>query len=175
MATHADLDIWILGDTVLTPFQRHSDCLLHVEAGKISEWMPASERQRIDPEKLIHIPGAIVAPGFIDMHVHGASGCDLMDGSAETVRTVSRTLTRFGTTSFVATTLSASDTATEAAVRGLAASIDAADGATLLGIHLEGPYLNSLRRGTHDAAYLKQADIAAFRRLVSISQNSIRF
>jgi N-acetylglucosamine-6-phosphate deacetylase len=163
----------VLCDTMLTPFQRYSDWLLHIEKGKISGWMPASERGPIDPEKLIHIPGATVAPGFIDIHVHGASGRDLMDGTAETVRTVSRTLARYGTTAFVATTVSASEASTEAAVRGLAENFSAADGAIPLGIHLEGPYLNPLRRGTHDAIFLKPADVAAFFRFVQLSHKSI--
>ncbi len=173
--TGNDQDTWVFCDTLFTPFQRRLKWLLQIRGGKIRQMMPAPEVEGDLPTPLIHDPGAIVAPGFIDLHVHGASGKDVMDGTKESLRTVSRALARFGTTSFLATTMSAPHAEIETALRGIAAHRDfPTDGASLLGIHMEGPYLNPLRRGTHDPSCLKNADIRSFLQFIDISGNTIR-
>jgi len=170
-----DQEIWVLCDVLYTPYQRRTDWLLHIVQGKIRHMLPAAEAEAIPPDKLIHLPDAMVAPGFIDLHVHGAAGHDLMDGSLRTLQKVARTLARYGTTSFLATTISASDSELETAVRGLAAHRHAVtDGARPIGIHLEGPFLNPLRRGTHCAGHLRKADQQSFLRFVALSENTIR-
>lgn len=123
---------------------------------------------------MVYEPGALVAPGFIDLHVHGARGRDFMDGTLESLETLSETLARHGTTSFLPTTLSAPDSNTEIALRGFAQHRNRiTTGAVPLGIHMEGPFLNPVCRGTHDARHLKPADISAFRRFREVSDNSI--
>jgi N-acetylglucosamine-6-phosphate deacetylase len=98
-----------------------------------------------------------------------------MDGTLESLEAVSETLARHGTTSFLATTLSAPDGDTEAALRGYAAhSGKIASGARPVGIHMEGPFLNPLRRGTHDAGHLRQADAGALQRFVEWSAGNLR-
>ncbi len=170
-----DHEIWILCDALYTPYQRRTDWLLHITQGKIRRMLPASEAEGIPAEKIIHLPDAVVAPGFVDLHVHGAAGLDLMDGSMSTLQTVSRTLARYGTTSFLATTMSAPDAELESAILGLAGLRHAAtDGARMFGIHMEGPFLNPLRRGTHVPDTLKMADRQSFLRLVELSENAIR-
>lgn len=137
--------------------------------------LPAAEMGPIPQEKLIHLPDAIVAPGFIDLHVHGASGHDLMNGSATSLQGTSRALARYGTTAFLATTMSAPDADLETAIRSLATHRHAAtDGATPIGIHMEGPYLNPVRRGTHQAGCLRKAELESFLRFVELSGNTIR-
>lgn len=175
MNAHNDTDLWIVCDTLLTPFQAHDACALHVREGRICEILCADTVRRFPPEKIIHEPGAVVAPGFVDVHIHGAQGRDLMDGTLESLEAVSETLARHGTTSFLATTLSAPDTDTEVALRGYAAhSGRVASGARPLGIHMEGPFLNPLRRGTHNPGYLRSSDPRALRRFVEWSGGSIR-
>lgn len=170
-----DQETWVLCDVLYTPYQRRTDWLLHIVRGKIRQMLPAAEAETIPPDKLIHWPEAMVAPGFIDLHVHGAAGQDLMDGSLSTLQKVASTLARYGTTSFLATTISAPDPELESAVRGLAAHRHAiTDGARPLGIHLEGPFLNPMRRGTHCADNLRKADLRSFVRLVELSDNTIR-
>lgn len=170
-----DQEIWVFCDALYTPYQRRTDWLLHIAQGKIRRILPASEAEGVPAEKTIHLPDAMVAPGFVDLHVHGAAGLDLMDGSLSTLRKVSRTLARYGTTSFLATTMSAPDAELESAIVGLAAHRhDATEGARPVGIHLEGPFLNPLRRGTHCAGSLRKADRQSFLRMVELSGNTIR-
>ena len=170
-----DQETWVLCDTLFTPYQRLTGWLLCILHGKIHRMLPAAEGAAIPTDKLIYQPGAIVAPGFIDLHVHGASGCDLMDGTANALRGTAQTLARYGTTSFLATTVSAPDADLETAVRGLAAHADdVTEGASPIGIHMEGPYLNPACRGTHDASSLRKAELQSFLRWVEISGNTIR-
>lgn len=164
-------DIWLRCDVLYTPFERLRDRVLHIVQGKIQQIIPFETS--VAP--VMHQPDSIVAPGYIDLHVHGARGRDLMDGTLESLQTVSSTLAAHGTTSFLATTLSAPDSDTEIAVRGFAKhSQQVLDGARPLGIHMEGPYLNPVRKGTHNAGYLRPADPAAFRRFLELSNHSVR-
>jgi N-acetylglucosamine-6-phosphate deacetylase len=175
MQAQNDREIWIRCDTVYTPYERLNDVGLHIRHGRIVQIQPASDIGPHPPGLMIYEPGAVVAPGFIDLHVHGARGRDLMDGTRESIQTVAETLARHGTTSFLATTLSAPDSDTEIAIRGFAAHSPAiVEGACPLGLHMEGPYLNPLRRGTHNASYLKNADVPAFKRFVEMSGNTVR-
>jgi len=122
----------------------------------------------------IYEPGTTVAPGFIDLHVHGALGRDVMEGTGEALGVISKNLARHGVTSFFPTTVSAPVPETERAVRGISEHIQSVEGAAPLGIHLEGPYLNPARRGSHDANCLMPADLEAFARFMEASRNTIR-
>jgi N-acetylglucosamine-6-phosphate deacetylase len=175
MAAKNDREVWVRCDTLFTPFQRLGESLLRISGDKIVEITHGSSSIPPGSAQVIHEPGALVAPGFIDLHVHGARGRDLMDGTLESLQTVAETLARHGTTSFLATTLSAPDSDTEVAIRGFAdhrAKI--AEGACPLGLHMEGPYLNPARKGTHNASYLALPNVHAFRRFVSLSNNNVR-
>jgi N-acetylglucosamine-6-phosphate deacetylase len=162
-------------DTLYTPHQKHAGCLIEIERGRILRIVPAGAAGIPALEGALHVPGAIVAPGFVDIHVHGASGGDFMDGSLASLQAMSATLARHGTTSFLATTMSSTDAALESALRAFAANRhELAGGASVLGIHMEGPYLNPVCRGTQDAACLKRASVAEFLRFFAASGDTIR-
>ncbi|MGA2811038.1 MAG: N-acetylglucosamine-6-phosphate deacetylase [Candidatus Acidiferrum sp.] len=107
-------------------------------------------------------------PGFVDVHIHGAGGHDVMEGTPEALRTITRTVATHGTTSMVATTVTAAPDATLRSVAGIAKYIGeqhescdagsearAGAGAEVLGIHFEGPFISAVRRGVHPAEYLR--------------------
>ena len=109
----------------------------------------------------IDADGFLVLPGFADVHVHGGGGADFMDGTVEAVRQVARTHARFGTTSLLATTLTASREATDAAIKALLTVTEAGQGqdeARVLGIHLEGPYICAAKRGAQPEAFIRPPD-----------------
>ncbi|WP_251976818.1 N-acetylglucosamine-6-phosphate deacetylase [Salinicola avicenniae] len=111
------------------------------QAGRIS----AIEGEAVDPESNDH---PRLLPGFVDLHVHGGGGRDAMEGG-DAVGVMAETHVRFGTTSFLATTM----TAPEADIRRVLGEIasrlpwPSARGARLLGVHLEGPFLNPGKLG----------------------------
>ena len=91
---------------------------------------------------------AIIIPGFVDLHVHGGGGSDVMDGG-DAARLVAQTHARTGTTSMLATTMTAPPDDLRVAFAGVAATRKAPspDGARILGVHLEGPYISAKRLG----------------------------
>jgi len=102
----------------------------------------------------------LAVPGFLDVHIHGAGGHDVMEGTEAALKTVARTIARHGTTSFVATTVTASTEDICRASEGIAGYIaqqcQACESkAEVLGIHFEGPFISSVRRGVHPREFLK--------------------
>lgn len=99
-------------------------------------------------------------PGFVDVHIHGAGGRDVMEGSDEALSTVAKTVARHGTTSMVATTVTASADDICRSCEGIAKYIATqhegpGPRAKVLGIHFEGPFLSEIRRGVHPAEWLR--------------------
>jgi N-acetylglucosamine-6-phosphate deacetylase len=110
-----------------------------------------------------HIDGAgrALLPGFVDVHFHGAVGHELMDGDPEGLVAIARFAATRGTTSFLATTWTASREQTAAALGAVQVAMDAPrppDAARLLGAHMEGPHLNPARAGAQDAAHMRPPD-----------------
>ncbi len=113
-------------------------------------------------------------PGFVDVHIHGAGGRDVMEGGAEALEVVARTAARFGTTSLVATTVTASLDSTCRSAEGIARYIreaqrrpaEQAPAAEFLGIHFEGPFISHVRRGVHPADWIAAPSIPALHRML---------
>ncbi len=103
--------------------------------------------------------GRILAPGFIDIHVHGGNGFDTMDADEDGLCTMARYFAANGVTTFLATTWSHTKervrTAMQAA-KSLQGIINA--GATMAGVHMEGPYLNITHAGAQNPQYIRRAD-----------------
>jgi N-acetylglucosamine-6-phosphate deacetylase len=107
----------------------------------------------------IDAQGKQLLPGFIDLHVHGAMGHEVMDASPSGLEEMARFYASHGVTSFLATTWTASrDAITKAleVVEEMQGPIQ--NGATLLGVHLEGPYLNPVRCGAQDINLIRRAE-----------------
>jgi N-acetylglucosamine-6-phosphate deacetylase len=105
----------------------------------------------IEPEpgsRIIDARGRIVMPGFIDTHFHGSGGDDVMANGAEGIRRISRALLKFGTTGYLATTVAARHEELMRAVEDtIAAEVDDPFAAEILGLHIEGPYINPKFKG----------------------------
>jgi N-acetylglucosamine-6-phosphate deacetylase len=115
--------------------------------------------ERGAPAGAVQVAG-VLAPGFVDVHVHGGAGFDFMDADVASNRRICAFHARHGTVALAATTLSASRAAVRAAV-GAAAEVAAAPWrgeARIAAVHLEGPYLNPERAGAQDPQQLRDAD-----------------
>jgi len=96
-----------------------------------------------------------VSAGFIDIHIHGSGGADVMDGTAEALQKLSNTLTETGTTSFLATTMTMACADIVNAIENIRTHKDTLGGAKIAGIHLEGPFINPLMGGAQDVALIE--------------------
>jgi N-acetylglucosamine-6-phosphate deacetylase len=111
--------------------------------------------------------GATVLPGFVDVHVHGAVGHEVMDGNVEGLAAMSDFFVRHGVTSFLATTWTADTEETMSALTAVAdAFADTMPGAQLLGAHMEGPYISLQKCGAQDPAVIRLPDLAEARRFL---------
>lgn len=118
--------------------------------------------------------GQMLIPGMIDVHIHGADGCDMMDGTTQSVEAVSIACARTGCTSFLATSVSSS---LEDLLRMIASTVQVAGkepGAQIAGIHLEGPYLDVKRKGMQNERYLRHPDLEEMNRILQQSHSLIR-
>ena len=144
-----------------TPFEEISDAVIVVQGSKISA---VGQRGKVDLPRGVrelNASGRTVVPGFVDVHIHGAGGHDVMEGTREALEIISATVAAHGTTSLVATTVTASEKETRDSVAGIAHFIlNTSQYATrelsaeILGIHFEGPFISPVRRGVHPAKWI---------------------
>lgn len=114
--------------------------------------------EALEVENSIDLDGKYVVPGFIDVHIHGSNGADAMDGTAEALKTISSYVATKGTTKFLATTLTSSKEELINVLK-IAAELQnkEIDGATIFGVHMEGPYFDIEYKGAQNEKYMKPA------------------
>jgi N-acetylglucosamine-6-phosphate deacetylase len=112
-----------------------------------------------DAAEMIDVQGLTVLPGFIDVHVHGAIGHETMDASPHAIREMAQFFAKNGVTSYLPTTWTESrETIMRALERVAEMQGPQQDGATLLGVHLEGPYFDVSHRGAQREEQVRRAD-----------------
>ncbi|MCK4299811.1 MAG: N-acetylglucosamine-6-phosphate deacetylase [Planctomycetes bacterium] len=138
----------IVGGRVLMPERVVQPADVLVEAGRISQVAPSLVAP--DGARVIDAKGLTVAPGFVDLHVHGGAGADFMDATPTAVETITRFHAAGGTAAMLATTASSSFGELLAALDNLAQSRGAECAqCDIVGVHLEGPYFAQAKRGCH--------------------------
>ncbi len=151
----------IRGGTVVAPAGLRERHTLIVESRYIAAIEPDGAIHPRRDDRVVDADGRLVAPGLIDLHVHGGDGADTMDGSPEGLRTMARFLARHGVTAFVPTTLAAAHDHTLRAVRAVGEAMrQGSGGARILGVHLEGPYLNPVQAGAQPTELIRPPDRA---------------
>jgi len=158
-----------------TPERKFSPGRLLIE-GKTISAVGVPESIRIPPNtNQIDASKLLVTPGFLDPHIHGCGGVDVMQATYDSLNAVSRILVRHGTTSFLPTTVSSPPDVLTNTVEQLGAAISKSfDGAEPLGIHLEGPFISEAKRGTHKASHVLAPDLDLFENWVRASGNTVR-
>ncbi len=168
------MKIKITNGTVLSPFRAIKNGTVVVEEGKIlgvhEGNVEVPDAEEIDAQ------GLYIAPGFIDIHVHGGGGFDFMDGTEEAFLKIAQLHAQYGTTALVPTTLTAEK---EDLIQTLDVYENAnrlnTSGAAFLGIHLEGPYFALSQRGAQDPRYIRNPDPAEYEEILAHSSSIVRW
>src|SRR5258705_5347501 len=158
----------LLAKELFTPLERIDQPLVLLEDGVISG-IPSFAASSVPKGHLIvDMSDAILVPGFIDMHIHGGGGYDVMNTDAKALASVERLLASHGVTSYFPTTVTAPMDVTLAALDNLASAIENAQPsnddhrARPVGIHLEGPFISHVRPGVHPPGNLHRPTLNLF-------------
>ena len=144
---------------------------LELEDGIIKEIYPYNEKEVTKDYGDLRI-----LPGFIDIHCHGAYGFDTNDANPEGLRKWTKGIVDEGVTSFLATTLTQSEEVLTNAVSNVAKVVEEGyEGAEILGIHFEGPYLNKAHKGAQPEEYCVKPDVEQFKRYQKAAHGLIKY
>lgn len=165
----------IQGGRVALPNEVIEDAVVLCEDGKIRFAGPASEAAPEPGSEILDARGGVIMPGFIDTHFHGSGGDDVMANGPEGMRRISRALLKYGTTGYLATTIAARHNdlmrATEDAIR---AEEPGAPVAELLGLHIEGPYINPKFKGAQPEWGIRDPNFDECAELIALGAGRIK-
>lgn len=161
---------------LITPTESIDHAVVVIDDGRIVRVGKCDELEIPGNAERHDFPDSVIAPGFIDIHIHGGAGHDVMEASDSGLEKISRHLAKTGVTSFCPTTVTASNDATLKAVEHLGRAIQnqSLPGAQPIGIHLEGPFISTAKCGVHPLAEIKDPSIDLLERFWQASGGTIK-
>src|SRR5437667_11588255 len=166
MISKTDIQVFHNG-TIITDSGLIPDGMLVVRAGRIEHVGPYASGVIPAAAERIDAAGLYIAPGFVDIHIHGGAGSDFMDGTRADIETVFRYHSVHGTTSLCPTTATAPLDEILAALDGIAQYRSGGQRwGRALGAHIEGPYLAKSKRGCHLPEHLRNPDDRKWRQIL---------
>lgn len=149
---------------IITPYETLENHWVQIEDGKITDIGQDTELIKKEFDNVIDAKGNYLAPGFIDIHNHGNSGHDAMEGTSEALDSMAAFHLKHGVTGFLATTVTASRDETKNAIKNAVEFYKIQEKelvrskARLLGIYLEGPYFSITKKGAQPAQFIRNPD-----------------
>ncbi|KML35116.1 N-acetylglucosamine-6-phosphate deacetylase [Rossellomorea marisflavi] len=170
--------IILLGGTIYGEDEVIQEGYMKIEDGSISSMGSKQELHSMEGCEVVQVPTEYsILPGLIDVHIHGANGSDTMDATKESLDVMTAILPAEGTTSFLATTITEKRAVIEDALKNVRDYMERhqhAGQAEILGIHLEGPFINPGRAGAQPVQSILKPDLEAFMKWEQLSGGTIK-
>jgi len=165
----------VLQGTLILPDRLLNDGQIVVEEGIIQEVVEADRGY----DSTLDFGDSFIAPGFIDLHVHGIAGVDTMDGSQESLSLMAERFAAHGVTGFLPTTMTASLEATTQAIGQVHAAMSeqkphVPSRARILGAHLEGPWISPQFKGAQNESFVTLPEEASVRAILDAAEGALR-
>ncbi len=143
-----------------------------IESGKITDIMHAGMHKQ---GRIVDVQGGYITPGFIDIHIHGSNGSDVMDASQKSLENISHFLAGNGTTSWLATTMTVGINEIRNSLKTVCQYMETDhSGAQILGVHLEGPFLSPFAKGAHAEQHILPPTIANYQAITEGFPNLVQ-
>jgi len=177
------MSVWAISvGKAITPQREIQDAVVLVEGTRTIAVGQRNEVAVPVNANRVGAPDMTLVPGFVDVHVHGAGGHDVMEATPEALSTIATTLARGGTTSFLATTVTAEPRGLCSSAEGIARYIASQSRqieltrpcAEILGIHFEGPFISQARRGVHPAQWIAAPSPALLGKMLTAAGGAAR-
>lgn len=162
--------------TVLTGFSSMKNCAVYIKKNKIADVYNESRFQQKNFSshvKMIDLQGCYIMPGFIDEHIHGIGGYSTDEGETKSILKMSKILLTYGVTSFIPTINTAPEKILIKRINAIVSAIGKEEGAKILGIHLEGPFLSPEKIGGQSAEGISPVDLNYLKRLLKAGKGHI--
>jgi len=161
--------------SILSPIEKFSPGRIVIRNGIIDAVGLLSDLRLPADSEHVDALRFTVVPGFIDPHIHGSGGADVMDATLASMNTISRTLASHGTTSFLPTTVSAPPEILGSTLDRLSPLLqESFEGAKPIGIHLEGPFISGQKRGTHRENNIRLPDQSLLSSWISRASGNLK-
>lgn len=167
--------IVIKNGILITPFKKIEEGFLIIKMGRIAQVGIGQPRQMTQAAEEIDARGLYVLPGFIDLHIHGGGGHDVMGKCFGALNEISKTLAKEGVTSFLPTTMTTSHENLLAVTESVRKAMErGTEGAEILGVHLEGPYVNPQRAGGQPPGFMRLPSIEEVKQYIYASGGKVK-